>query len=122
MCKSSNNRCSDFKKQRLLYCFNYQIFVSFLFFKIKDGFLGDIALDEEDFGDFKDHAYLEEKMGTSIHELQIEDPSTMTGSQKGPYTQYDDYTGKEKGNEKEIAKDTEDLNKKKKSRRKCAKG
>jgi len=78
--------------------------------------MGDIAMDEDDFMEYKDHKYLEEKMGSSLHELQIEDPSTMGGIKKGPYSQYDNIG--EKDNEKEV----DGLNKKKKSKRKCAKG
>ncbi|XP_052268222.1 bone morphogenetic protein 1 homolog [Dreissena polymorpha] len=89
------------------------------------GFIGDIALSEEEYKEFKPHGYLEEKMGTSIYELQIEDPSTMHGpSQKGPFTKYDDLVDKEtsvKDNtDKKLQKNLNKDNKK--SRQNCEKG
>lgn len=49
-------------------------------------FSGDIALSEEE---FKEYKYIEEKMNTSIFELQIEDPKAMQGGSGGIYSKYD---------------------------------
>ncbi|KAL4240771.1 Bone morphogenetic protein 1 [Mactra antiquata] len=48
--------------------------------------MGDIAMSEEEYKEFKKQEYLEEKMGTSIHELQIEDPNIIMSRAKGPYS------------------------------------
>lgn len=82
------------------------------------GFWGDIALSEQEYKDFKNHHYLEEKMGASIYELQIEDPSMYTA--KGPYSHLDNLAEKQ-GSEKDSSKTKTDLNKKKKTKRKCKK-
>lgn len=79
-------------------------------------------MDEEDFKDFQDQDYIAEKMGGSIYELQIEDPSTTNGANKGPYSHYDNRGDKEKDSVKErIRKLAKDLSEKKKSKRKCEK-
>jgi hypothetical protein len=84
-----------------------------------DGFWGDIAMSEEEYNTFKNQEYLEEKMETSIYDLQIEDPLTMYGGGKGPYSHLD----KEKEEkEKKMSKNHKDNKKKKKTRKRCSKG
>ena len=55
-------------------------------FLVSDAFYGDIALSEEEYNKYK---YIEEKMNTSIYELQIEDPNAMQGGAGGKYSKYD---------------------------------
>ncbi|XP_053392429.1 tolloid-like protein 1 isoform X5 [Mercenaria mercenaria] len=84
-------------------------------------FWGDIAMSEEEYNEFKNQEYLEEKMETSIYDLQIEDPSIMYGGGKGPYSHLDQLTEKE-DREKKLSKYHKDNKKKKKTRRRCKKG
>ena len=60
-----------------------------IFILISDAFSGDIALSEEEYEEYK---YIEEKMNTSIYELQIEDPKAMQGGSGGKYSKYDKYS------------------------------
>ena len=53
---------------------------------LSDAFYGDIAMSEEEYNRYK---YIEEKMNTSIYELQIEDPNAMQGGSGGKYSKYD---------------------------------
>ncbi|WAQ95864.1 TLL1-like protein [Mya arenaria] len=100
---------------------------------LSDGYMGDIALSEEEYKDYThQHDYLREKMGTSIDDLQIEDPTTLQVGKNGPFTHLDDLIDKEASSEKynkdKMDKDktgeksSNDLSKKKKSKRKCQKG
>ena len=56
------------------------------FIFISDAFYGDIALSEEE---YKEYRYIEEKMNTSIYELQIEDPNAMQGTPGNKYSKYE---------------------------------
>ena len=60
-----------------------------IFILFSDAFSGDIALSEEEYEEYK---YIEEKMNTSIYELQIEDPKAMQGGSGGKYSKYDKYS------------------------------
>lgn len=62
------------------------ISLNMVLFLVSDAFSGDIALSEEE---FKEYKYIEEKMNTSIFELQIEDPKAMQGGSGGIYSKYD---------------------------------
>lgn len=78
-------------------------------------------MSEEEYNAFKNQEYLEEKMETSIYDLQIEDPLTMYGGGKGPYSHLDPVTEKE-GKEKKTSKYHKDNKKKKINRKRCSKG
>lgn len=84
-------------------------------------FWGDIAMSEEEYKEFKNQEYLEEKMETSIYDLQIEDPSTMYGGGKGPFSHLDKLTEKHSKKNK-LSKDKKTKKKDKTSKRKCKKG
>ena len=88
------------------------------FLLLSDAFYGDIALAEEEYEEYK---YIEEKMNTSIYELQIEDPNAMQGG--GKYSKYDKsdiISEKDPTKSSKLRKNKEHIAKRRK-RRRCKK-
>lgn len=78
-------------------------------------------MSEEEYIKFKNQEYLAKKMETSIDDLQIEDPSTIYGGGKGPYSHLDQSTEKNSKKSK-ASKSDKDRKKDKNTKRKCKKG